>query len=206
MKPLLKIVTPAGDLRTVTAAPGRKANASYRPREYLTPGEVALLVKAARANRHGQRDAALILVAYHHGLRVSEIAALEWSDIDFDAGSIAVRRLKGGASGSHPIEGGELRALRALRRTAGNARYVFQTERGGPFSRAGLNKLIERLGRAAKLPFAIHPHMLRHACGYALINRDVDVRTLQSYLGHRSITSTARYSELAEGKFKGLWS
>ena len=65
--------------------------------------------------------------------------------------------------------------------------------------------MIERAGVEAKIPFPVHAHMLRHACGYALANKGVDTRTLQAYLGHRSIQSTVRYTELGPGRFKNLW-
>ena len=100
--------------------------------------------------------------------------------------------------------GDELRALRALKREA-KSPFIFVSERGAPFSVAGLQKLVERAGVEAKLPFKIHPHMLRHATGFALANKGTDTRTLQAYLGHRSIQSTVRYTELAPGRFKNLW-
>ena len=115
-----------------------------------------------------------------------------------------LRRAKKGQTNTHPLLGDELRALRALKREA-DSPFVFVTERGAPFSVSGFAKLIERTGIEAKLPFKIHPHMLRHACGYALANRGTDTRTLQAYLGHRSIQSTVRYTELAPGRFKHLW-
>jgi len=83
--------------------------------------------------------------------------------------------------------------------------FIFVSERDAPFSVSGLQKMIERAGIAAKMPFKCHPHMLRHATGYALANNGTDTRTLQSYLGHRSIQSTVRYTELAPGRFKNLW-
>lgn len=97
-----------------------------------------------------------------------------------------------------------MRALRALKREA-KSPFIFVSERGAPFSVAGLAKLIERAGVEAKLPFPVHTHMLRHACGYALANKGIDTRTLQAYLGHRSIQSTVRYTELAPGRFKNIW-
>jgi type 1 fimbriae regulatory protein FimB/type 1 fimbriae regulatory protein FimE len=100
--------------------------------------------------------------------------------------------------------GDELRALRALKREA-KSPFVFVSERGAPFSVAGFAKLVERTGVEAGMPFKCHPHMLRHACGYALANRGTDTRTLQAYLGHRSIQSTVRYTELAPGRFKNIW-
>jgi site-specific recombinase XerD len=117
--------------------------------------------------------------------------------------------LRAGATATHPLLGDELRALRALKREA-KSPFVFVSERGAPFSTSGFAKLVERVGVEAKLPFKAHPHMLRHACGYALANRGTDThncnaRTLQAYLGHRSIQSTVRYAELAPGRFKNLW-
>ena len=119
-------------------------------------------------------------------------------------GTLHLRRAKGGQTSTHPLLGDEMRALRALKRDA-KAPFVFVSERGAPFSVSGLQKLVERTGIAAKMPFKVHPHMLRHATGYALANRGTDTRTLQAYLGHRSIQSTVRYTELAPGRFKNLW-
>lgn len=198
----LKVVSPATANRTVT--PLRRPNAEIRPREHLTEREVEKLIEAAKRNRWGQRDATMILVAFRHGLRASELCGLQWSDIEFETGSLHLRRAKGGTTATHPLLGDELRALRALKRGA-KSPFVFVSERGAPFSTAGFAKLVKRAGVEAKLPFAIHPHMLRHACGFALANRGTDTRTLQAYLGHRSIQSTVRYTELAPGRFKNLW-
>ena len=120
------------------------------------------------------------------------------------SGNLHLRRAKGGATATHPLLGDELRALRTLKREA-KSPFIFVSERGAPFSVAGLQKLVERAGVEAKLPFKIHPHMLRHATGFALANKGTDTRTLQAYLGHRSIQSTVRYTELAPGRFKNLW-
>jgi len=166
--------------------------------------EIEKLIAAARGNRWGQRDATMILIAFRHGLRASELCELQWSDVAVENGSRHLRRSKGGAASTHSLLGDELRALRALKREA-NSPFIFVSERGAPFSVSGLAKLIERAGIEAKMPFKVHPHMLRHACGYALANRGTDTRTLQAYLGHRSIQSTVRYTELAPGRFKNLW-
>jgi site-specific recombinase XerD len=97
-----------------------------------------------------------------------------------------------------------LRALRALKREA-KSPFIFVSERGAPFSVAGLQKLVERAGIEARMPFKVHPHMRRHATGFALASKGTDTRTLQAYLGHRSIQSTVRYTELAPGRFKNIW-
>jgi integrase len=184
--------------------PSRRPNAELRPREHLTEREVEKLIAAARGNRWGQRDATMILMAFRHGLRASELCELQWSDVEFETGNLHLRRAKGGATGTHPLLGDELRALRVLKREA-KSPSIFVSERGAPFSVSGLAKMIERAGVEAKIPFPVHAHMLRHACGYALANRGTDTRTLQAYLGHRSIQSTVRYTELAPGRFRNLW-
>jgi type 1 fimbriae regulatory protein FimB/type 1 fimbriae regulatory protein FimE len=116
-----------------------------------------------------------------------------------------VRRVKNGTPATHPLTGRELRALRKLEREAPDTPFVFVSERGAPFSVSGFRRMIERATEAAGLEIKAHPHMLRHACGYALANKGTDTRTLQAYLGHRNISNTVRYSELAPNRFRGLW-
>ena len=196
--------TPDNILRKV---PGRSKNAEVRRREYLTPEEVSALIKAAGSvGRHCQRDKMLILMMYRHGLRVSEAVDLRWDQVNFKAGSIHINRLKSGKSATHYLEGDEMRALRRLRREYPHSPFIFVTERGGPLTRSTVNKMVERAGHNAEIEFPVHPHMLRHACGYYLANKGVDTRTIQDYLGHVSITHTVRYTELSPHKFKGLWS
>jgi type 1 fimbriae regulatory protein FimE len=186
--------------------PRRKSNLDRRTREYLTPAEVEKLLQASgKVGRHGARDRTLILLAYRHGLRVSELVTMRWEQIDFKAGSIHVNRLKNGLASTHPIRGVELRALRELRRVYPDSPYVFVTEREGPMTPATARKLIARAGELAKLPFPIHPHMLRHACGYKLASEGQDTRAIQQYLGHRNITHTVRYTELSPDRFKKFW-
>jgi type 1 fimbriae regulatory protein FimB/type 1 fimbriae regulatory protein FimE len=132
-------------------------------RRYLTDREVERLIEAAKSNRHGHRDATMVLVAYRHGLRASEVCSLEWHQIELDQGRLHVRRAKRGTQSVHPIRGDEIRALRKLRRENPTEAYVFVSERGGPISPMGFHHLIARLGKAARIAFAIHPHMLRHA-------------------------------------------
>jgi len=198
----LVLVSPGKVNRTV--APLRRPNAELRPREHLTEREIEKLIEAARGNRWGQRDATMILLTFRHGLRASEVCGLQWSDVEFESGTLHLRRAKGGTTSTHPLLEEELRALRALKREA-KSPFIFVSERGAPFSVAGFAKLIERAGVEAKMPFKVHPHMLRHATGFALANKGTDTRTLQAYLGHRSIQSTVRYTELAPRRFKNLW-
>jgi type 1 fimbriae regulatory protein FimB/type 1 fimbriae regulatory protein FimE len=145
------------------------------------------------------------LIAYRHGLRVSELVALRWDQIDLKAGLVHVARLKNGLASTHPIRGTELRALRELRRDYPESPYLFITERGGPMTPATVRKLITRAGERAKLPFPIHPHMLRHSAGYKLANEGHDTRSIQQYLGHRNITHTVRYTELSPERFQNFW-
>ena len=180
-------------------------HAQGRTRSYLTPAEVEALIKAAgTVGRHRHRDKTLILIAYRHGLRVSELIGLRWSDVDLKAAQVHVRRLKKGVDSTHPLQGEEIRALRRLKKDYGGA-FVFTTELGGPLIRNTFNKIIARAGERAGISFAVHPHALRHACGYALANRGVPTRTLQHWLGHSSIRHTVRYTALSSAAFEGLW-
>jgi integrase len=191
------------NLRLVTPQPPapvalRRPNKELRTREYLTEAEVEKLFKAVRNNRYGHRDSTMLLVAYRHGLRVSELSDSRRDQIDFRSGNLHVRRVKQGTPSTHPIVGDELRALRKLQREQEpKSPYVFTSERGSPFSTAGFAKLVARAGQEAKLSFKAHPHMLRHACGYALANKGHDTRSLQAYLGHKNIQHTVRYAELS---------
>jgi site-specific recombinase XerD len=201
-RPMLKLVDPTSEKRTVL----RKPNADLRTREHLTDAEVERLMAAARSNRWGHRDATMILVGYRHGLRVSELVDLRWDQVDFEAAVLHVRRVKRGTPSTHPLTGSELRALRRLRRESDRSPFVFLSERGHPFSAAGFARMLERAAHSAGLgDLKVHPHMLRHACGYELANRGVDTRALQGYLGHRNIQHTVRYTELAPGRFKDFW-
>jgi type 1 fimbriae regulatory protein FimB/type 1 fimbriae regulatory protein FimE len=163
------------------------------------------LMAAATEGRYGQRDRTLLLIMYRHGLRVSEAINLRWNQIDLKAGLLAVQRLKNGVASTHPVRGPELRALRELRREWPDSPYLFVSERGGPMTASNVRKLVTRTGLAAKLPFQVHPHMLRHACGYKLANEGHDTRSLQHYLGHKNIAHTVRYTEMAPDRFKSFW-
>jgi len=143
-----------------------------------------------------------LLLAYRHGLRAAEVCQLRWSQIDLRHGRLHVNRAKGGIESVHPLHGPELRALRPLQ---GAGPYVFVTEAGTPTTSPWFLRMVQRTGRAAKLPFPVHPHMLRHSTGYKLANDGADTRSLAHYLGHRNLQSTARYTALAPDRFKGFW-
>src|SRR5262245_32956470 len=175
---------------------------TVRTRDHLTEREIERLMSIARQDsRYGSRDAAAILVAFRHGLRASELCALEWDQIDFTRKTIRICRVKNGDPSTHYLSNSEARALRRLQRDNPPGPHVFVSERGGPVTTAWFRKMMARLG--AGMPFGIHPHMLRHACGYKFANEGKDTRSLQAYLGHRNIQSTVRYTAMAPDRFKG---
>ena len=186
--------------------PLRRPNKDLRSREYLTADEVDRLMVAARSvGRHGHRDSTLILVAFSHGLRVSELVALRWNMVDLKQGLMHVRRLKNGVNSTHPLRGVELRALRKLKRDYKDTPYLFETERKGPLTASAVRKIITRAGEIAELGLSVHPHMLRHSTGYKLANDGQDTRAIQHYLGHKNIQHTVRYTELSAGRFNDFW-
>ena len=186
--------------------PAKAKNADVRPREYLTDKEVDRLMKAAsKVGRHRHRDSSIILVAYRHGLRVSELIDLQWNVVELDQGRMQISRVKDDLPSVHPIRGPEIRALRRLKREYPSSPYVFVTERKGPLTASAVRKMIARAGEKANFDFPVHPHMLRHATGYKLANDGHDTRAIQQYLGHKNIQHTVRYTELASTRFQGFW-
>jgi integrase len=153
-------ISPLANITT----PRRPPNKDLRTREHLTEGEVERLIKATQCNRYGRRDATMVLVAYRHGLRASELTDLRWVQVDIRTSTLHVRRVKQGTPSTHPILGDELRALRRLQRDqAPKSPLVFTSERGTPFTTADFARMIERAGRVAKFSLKAHPHMLRRA-------------------------------------------
>lgn len=177
-----------------------------RRRDFLTELEVRSLLDSARRGRHGTRDYLMMLLTYRHGLRVSELVDLRLRDLDLDAARLHVRRRKGSLSTVQPIEGDELRAIRAYLRERRDTKlpYLLLSERG-PLTRQAVNYLFKEIGQRAKLEVNIHPHMLRHSTGYYLANKGYDTRLIQDYLGHKNINHTVKYTRTAASRFEGLW-
>jgi integrase len=171
----------------------------------IPDGIVDKLLATAGDSRNPVRDRLLVLMAFRHALRVSELVSLRWEQIHLDTATIHIKRAKNGTPSNHGLRGDELRLLRALRREHPRADFVFLSERKAPLSVDGAQKLIKRLGVAAELPFPIHAHMLRHAAGYALAARGIDTKTLQAFMGHRSIANTVVYTAVADERIRNIW-
>jgi len=187
--------------------PKRRYNADVRSREYFMPDEAeALIAAAGKVGRHSHRDSTLLLLAYRHGLRVSELVALRWDQVDLTAALLHVRRLKNGTPSTHPLRGPELRALRRLHRASEQGVvYVFMTERGSPITTSTVRKMVQRAGELAGLGSPVHPHMLRHSTGYKLANDGHDTRAIQHYLGHKNIQHPVKYTEMSPQRFNAFW-
>jgi type 1 fimbriae regulatory protein FimB/type 1 fimbriae regulatory protein FimE len=177
--------------------PRKPKNADRRSNQHLTPEDVDRLINAARSvGRHGHRDATLILVAYIHALRVSELIGLVWNQVDFDNRKLNVHRINRGLPSVQSIAKNEIDALLKLREKS-RSDYVFCSERGGPLNRRSVVSIIARAGKVAKLSLSVHPYMIRHARGYELAAKGIDIQSLQAYMGHRHIQHTAVYKKSA---------
>lgn len=178
-------------------------------RNHLTGLEVEKLIAATKGARHEARDRCLLLLMFRHGLRVSEACGLVLSQVDTESRVLHVARLKGGLSTTQPLRGDELRiikawlAVRAKMNSEGNAFFI--SERRTPLSRKTAWLAIRKYGELAGLPLPAHPHMLRHACGFALADQGADTRLIQDYLGHRNIQHTVRYTATNPARFEKLW-
>jgi integrase len=174
-----------------------------RPRKWLTPEEVDSIVAAIRKKKIGrypERDALMIDLAYRHGLRASELLELRWSQFEINGRNpiLHVMRKKRGTKASHPIEGDILRFIREHERRYRDSPYVFYNPRTGmPFTLQMFSKIVRRAGNRAKIPFPVHPHMLRHARGTKLAREKYPTREIQAFLGHGNIQNTQIYTEFA---------
>jgi type 1 fimbriae regulatory protein FimB len=178
-------------------------------RKHLTGREVEKLIAAIKGSRNQVRDRCLVLLMFRHGLRVSEACGLLLEQVDTESRILHVRRLKGGLSTTQPLRSDELRAIKAWlterQRLKPTSAAFFVSEQLTPLHRSTVNYALKRYGDRAGLPVAVHPHMLRHACGYALADQGADTRLIQDYLGHRNIQHTVRYTATNPARFERLW-
>jgi type 1 fimbriae regulatory protein FimB len=178
-------------------------------RKHLTRLEVEKLLTATKGTRFAARDHCMLLLMFRHGLRVSEACGLVLSQVDIESHVLHVERLKAGLSTTHPLRGDELRAIKLwlTERTKMKPETdaFFLTRRRGPLSRKTAWKMIRHYGEVAGLPIDAHPHMLRHACGFALADQGADTRLIQDYLGHRNIQHTVMYTATNPARFERLW-
>lgn len=180
-------------------------------RKYLTSAEVERLLDAALHGNNPERDYCLIRMCFIHGCRVSEINAWRMSDIDLEGNNIYIHRLKNGFSTTHPIFQAERTALKnwlAIRYGYRNSHsnWLFLSRKGNPLSRQRIYQLMRQYSEVAGLDINAHPHMLRHACGFALADNGIDTRLIQDYLGHRNIQHTVLYTATNALRFKEVWS
>ncbi|MEL4013221.1 tyrosine-type DNA invertase [Dryocola clanedunensis] len=180
-------------------------------RRFLTGKEVQDMMTAVRNRLTGERDYCLILLAFRHGMRISELLDLHYRDLDLNEGRINIRRLKNGFSTVHPLMPDECDAInswstaRAHWKSSASTDAIFISQRGTRLSRQQAYRIIRVAGELAGTVTKTHPHMLRHACGYELAERGTDTRLIQDYLGHRNIRHTVRYTASNAARFAGLW-
>src|SRR5947209_3399475 len=191
--------------------PARKKNTGRREarRDYLTGLEVGKLMAATRGSRNEARDRCLVLLIFRHGLRVTEACRLKLNQVDTKGKVLHVARLKRGFSTTHPLRGDELKAigawLKQRARMKPSGKTLFVSEQRKPLHRSTAKLIADACSQAAALPFSAHPHMLPHACGFALADQGADTRLIQDYLGHRNIQHTVRYTAANPARFEKLW-
>lgn len=179
-------------------------------RKYLTQTEVESMLEMTKLGGNPERDYCLLYMSFIHGFRVSEVCHLRLSDLDLVHGSVYIHRMKNGFSTSHPLLRNEIRAIKAWLRVRKQMRgadsdWLFLSQMGGALTRQRIYQLINQLGKKARISVVSHPHMLRHACGFALADRGIDTRLIQDYLGHRNIRHTVRYTASNAERFDGVW-
>ncbi|ECZ0740314.1 TPA: tyrosine-type recombinase/integrase [Salmonella enterica] len=181
-------------------------------RKYITRHEWISFFSAITGSSTEFRDKAMFMIAYKHGLRVSELNDLRISDLDLEGKTLYVRRLKNGLSTVHPLQSDTLLLIHhwlQFRTTCPSVSerdgFLFTTIKGKKISRQWIYRLSQKYSTKAGLNVRLHPHMLRHACGYALANQGLDTRLIQDYLGHRNIHHTVHYTASNPGRFKKAW-
>lgn len=185
-------------------------NCTDKKRNFLNQYEVESLLNATNNGPNAERNYCLTLLCFIHGFRASEVCRLQISDIDIESKCIYIRRLKKGFSTTHPLLDDEIQALKLwlvirISYPHSDSEWLFLSRKGNPLSRQQLYQIISASGDNAGLPLEIHPHMLRHSCGFALANMGIDTRLIQDYLGHRNIRHTVWYTASNADRFYGIW-
>ncbi len=185
----------------------------------LTPQETLALLKAAR--KRSMREWAMILLAYRHGLRASEVCGIKLADVDLKAGSISIRRLKGSLHTIQPLYQhrgqpllDETAALRAWlrKRPADGSDFLFTSQKGGKLGRTQFFRNFQTIAESTGLPIEKrHPHVLKHSLASHLVAGNVNLALIRQALGHQSISSTMAYvgtsgSQAAEALQRALMS
>ncbi len=168
---------------------------------HLEPVEVLSVLKAAKAK--GAREFAMIVVAYKHGMRASEVCNLRLDDVDLKNGCIVVDRLKGSLRTTQAVAGhrgepllDELKALREWLRERPNdgSDFLFTSQKGGRLDRSQFFRVFRSVAAAAGLPLEKqHPHVLKHSLASHLVEANTNLALVKQQLGHKSINSTLRY-------------
>lgn len=178
-----------------------------KSRLYLTQRETEQLIRATEGGKNGLRDRCMIMMCFYHGLRISELLGLTVQDIDLASGTIFIRRLKNGLNTVHPLQPDERHFLKQWmsRRPLSKENWLFPNAKGKRLTRQYMYKQLRRYGMLAELSVRVHPHMLRHACGYELAEQGMDTRLIQDYLGHRNIRHTVHYTAGNAARFAKTW-
>ncbi|WP_114194190.1 tyrosine-type DNA invertase [Edaphovirga cremea] len=181
-----------------------------KQRKHLMQNEVKIILDAALKSVNPERDYCLIYMSFLHGCRVSEISQMQISDINIAGSCLYLRRLKNGLSTMHPMIKSEIVALQRWLKIRASFKgaetdWLFLSKKGNHLSRQRIYALLRYYGELAGLTVKAHPHMLRHACGYALADKGVDTRLIQDYLGHRNIAHTVRYTASNSYRFRTIW-
>lgn len=185
--------------------PKREKNEAYRSREYLEADEVYTLIEAAgKRGRHKERDRCLLLLMFRHGLRAQEAANLKWDAVMLKSKVLCVNRLKGSKSGNHPLQPDELEAVIAVKNLYPESIFVFAGERGKQLSVDAIEKIVTRAATSVGIQIKVHPHMLRHSCGFFMANKGTPTRDIQDWLGHASIHNTVIYTAQNSKRFDKL--
>ena len=177
-------------------------------RRYLSENEVQLVLNTAQ--QHSLRNYCMIYLAFIHGLRASELLSLQLADYDPLASTLAIRRLKGGLSTIHPLSTEECHIIsqwlqERLRSSYADSPWFFPSRDNTHITRQRFWQIIRSYGIMAGLAVRVHPHMLRHACGFALAERGNDTRLIQDYLGHKNIRHTVHYTTTSPARFRLVW-